>query len=194
MDGTRNSFSHMVKRAKKSAIVSSNHTDLFKALAKSGRACSNSMASRKANGVDTHQIRTKTTSRANTNKGRRKCCTVLQLYTEERGSWPRGLPYLVHKQIQQSTALKSRESWESHSRSTRLLVEALIFNTRGIDFSGCHPTMKVSIWDDHGSNMFWRVEQFASHGTLRNSPSSMSAENHAPRSHTEPSSIFNSSS
>ena len=43
---------------------------------------------------------------------------------------------------------------KSHSRSTRLLVGALIFNKRGMIFPGCRPTVKVSIWADHGSNMF----------------------------------------
>ena len=43
--------------------------DLLKALAKRGRACCNSIASREANGVeDTHQARTKATYRANSRR------------------------------------------------------------------------------------------------------------------------------
>ena len=53
--------------------------DFLKALVKRGRACSNSISSRKADGVNTHQVRTKTTYRASTKKVRRKgvvrCCS-----------------------------------------------------------------------------------------------------------------------
>ena len=39
----------------------------------------------------------------------------------------------------------------------------------------------------------WCVEQFASNGTHRNSPRSMSSENHVLQCHTEPNSIFDNS-
>ena len=56
--------------------------DFLKALTKRGRACSNSIASCKAGGVNIHQVRTKTTIGANSKKGRRYsvvracCCTL----------------------------------------------------------------------------------------------------------------------
>ena len=66
----------------RSAIVSTSRIDLLKASAKSGRACGRSIASRKADGIDTHQVRTKTSYRANPKKRRwnsvvRECsCTL----------------------------------------------------------------------------------------------------------------------
>ena len=57
---------------KRSAIVSTRRIDFLKALAERGRACCKSIASRKADGVNTHQVRTKTTYGANSKKVRRK--------------------------------------------------------------------------------------------------------------------------
>ena len=54
-----------------SAIVPTSRLDFLKALVKRGRACSNSVASCRADGVDTHQFRTKTTYGANSKKVRR---------------------------------------------------------------------------------------------------------------------------
>ena len=60
--------------------------DLLKALAKRGRACSNSLASRKPDAVeDTRQALTKATYRANSQKAEGKAWYVLQLYTEGHG-------------------------------------------------------------------------------------------------------------
>ena len=49
----------------------SSRLDFLEALSKRGRTCSNSIASRKADGVDAHQVRTKATHRANSMKVRR---------------------------------------------------------------------------------------------------------------------------
>ena len=80
MDGTRNSFPKWEReRAKKrSAIVSSSRIDFLKALAKRGRACSNWTASRKADGVVAHQVRTKANSynRRWYSVVRACCCTL----------------------------------------------------------------------------------------------------------------------
>ena len=58
-------------------------SDFLEALYKRGRTCSNSIASRKADGVDAHQVRTKATHRANSKKVRkysvvRSCCGTLK--------------------------------------------------------------------------------------------------------------------
>ena len=50
----------------------SSRLDFLKALPKCGRTCSNSIASRKADGVDAHWVRTKATHGANSKKVRRK--------------------------------------------------------------------------------------------------------------------------
>ena len=71
MEGTRNSFSQTGESKKRSAIVPTSRIDLLKASAKRCRACSNSIASRQADGMDAHQVRTKTTYRANSKKVRR---------------------------------------------------------------------------------------------------------------------------
>ena len=47
--------------------------DFLQALAKRGRACCNSIGSRKADGVNTHQVKTKTTYGANSKKIRLFC-------------------------------------------------------------------------------------------------------------------------
>ena len=52
--------------------MSSNSTDLFKTSAKRGRTSCNSIASRYADGMNTHQVRTKSTDGANLKNGRRK--------------------------------------------------------------------------------------------------------------------------
>ena len=76
-------FSQMGEREKRSAIVSTSRTDLFKTSAKRGRACCNPIASRKADGVNAHQIRAKATYGAKHNKCRWKsvvqaCCSTLK--------------------------------------------------------------------------------------------------------------------
>ena len=50
--------------------MSTSRIDFLEALAKRGRACSNSKASRKADGMNTHQVRTETTNEANPKKRR----------------------------------------------------------------------------------------------------------------------------
>ena len=69
-----------------------------------------------------------------------------------------------------------------------------MFNTRRLNFSGV-PSNDEGVhlgqsWFQH----IWRVEQFASDETPHNSPRSMSAENHVPRCHNEPSIICGNSS
>ena len=70
-------------KIKCSAIVSTSRIDFLKSLAMHGRACCKSIASRKADGMNAHQIRTKATIGTNTKKRRRysvvrSCCGTLK--------------------------------------------------------------------------------------------------------------------
>ena len=56
--GNKKFFSQMGESENRSASVSTSRTDFLKTLAKRGRACCNSIASRQADGMDAHQIRT----------------------------------------------------------------------------------------------------------------------------------------
>ena len=73
----------------------SSRLDFLEALSKRGRTCSNSIASRKADGVDAHQVRTKTTYGANSKKGRRYsvvracCCTLKRMVLSLEGRFVR---------------------------------------------------------------------------------------------------------
>ena len=84
------------KSENRSALVSTSRIDFLKASAKRGRACRNSIASRKADGVNTHQVRTKTTYRANSKKVIRfcvvrACCGTLHVLWEQVGNNKTGL-------------------------------------------------------------------------------------------------------
>ena len=128
--------------------MSTSRLDFLKALVKRGRACCNSIASRKADGVNTHQVRTKTTYRANTKKVRRKsvvraCCCALKNMV---------------------LGLTNRSNKDQHRNRVHLEVTQSLNQTfgRSIEFhhalhefcSRCRPTMNVSIWANHGSNIF----------------------------------------
>ena len=127
--------------------MSTSRMDFLKALTKPGRACRNSIVSRKADGVNTHQIRIKTTYGANTKKGRRfcvarACCCALK-------SMVLGLEVCLIKCTYGSN--KSQHRDRKNLETTQSLNQAF---GRCIDFQRCCPTMKVSIWANHGSNTF----------------------------------------
>ena len=62
MEGARNSFfPDRRQNENRNATVPTSRLDFLKALAKRGRTCSNSIASRKADRVDAHQVRIKAT-------------------------------------------------------------------------------------------------------------------------------------
>ena len=82
----------------------------------------------------------------------------------------------------------------SHSRSPRLLVEALIFITRFTNFSWVQSNDGGV---DVGRLLFqhtWRDGRSAYHGILHKFPRSRFSENHALRCRIEPSSIYDNSS
>ena len=74
MEGAMISFSQGESEIR-SSVVPSSRLDFLKALVKRGPTCGNSMASRKAHGVDAHLVRTKATHGANS-KNVRKFCVV----------------------------------------------------------------------------------------------------------------------
>ena len=167
--------------------------DFLKALVKSGRACRNSITSRKADGVSTHHIRTKTTHGANSKKvGRysvvRSCgCTLKGMVLGLEGC-------LV------GCAHGSNKT--QHRDRINLEVTQSLNQTYGrcIDFLHALDEFFWVLTNDEcvhlGQSWFqhiWRVGQFASLGTLRNSPRSAAAEIHVLQCHTETSSICDSS-
>ena len=116
------------KSENSSAIVSPSRIDFLKALIKRGRACRNSTASRKADGVSTHQIRTKTTYRANSKKVGRN--SVVRAYWCALKSMVLGLEGCLIR-----CKYGDRINLEVTQSLNQALVDALIFSTRWINFS-----------------------------------------------------------
>ena len=78
----------------------------------------------------------------------------------------------------------------SHSRLNQaLLVQAWIFITRCTNFFLVQSNDENNHQDQSLFKHTWRVEEFAFHWTVRNSPRAVSSENHALRCHNEPNSI-----
>ena len=171
---------------KRSAIVPTSRIDFLKSLAKRGRACSNSIASRKADGMNAHQIRTKATNGANSKKcGRysviRACCSTLKSMVLSLEGCLIWCTYRSNK-----TQHRNRVNLDVTQSLNQAVGGIIDFQHALYDFFGV-PSNDEGVhqgrsWFQH----FW-------HGTLRNSPRSMSAENHVPRCHNEPSSICGSS-
>ena len=109
--------------------------DFLKALAKRGQACCISVASRKADGMDANQIGAKSAYRANSKKVKRysverPCSCTLEGIVLGLDDGYVGSTYEANK-----TQHGNRIDLEI-TQPTRLLVQALIFNTRGMIFSG----------------------------------------------------------
>ena len=82
--------------------------------------------------------------------------------------------------------------FKSHSRSTRLLVEALIFNTRWMNFSWVPSNDEGNHQGQSWFQHVWRFEQFAFHGTPHNFLISNATQIHILHYQTEPNSIGDS--
>ena len=142
----------------------------------SGRACSNSIASRKADGVNTHQVRTKTTYRTNSKWVRRysvvrSCSCALKGMVLGLEGCLVGSTHGANE-----TQYGNRVDLEITQSLNQTFGKALIFSTRCMIFSGVQSNDESN---HQGQSLFqhvWRVEQSAFHETLRNSPRSRSSE------------------
>ena len=142
------------KSKERSAIVPTRRIDFFKALSKRGRACCNSVANCQTNGMDASQIRTLSTDGANRKKFRGdgvvwSCCGTL------KGMGSRALRVA-------SSGCTYRPNKTQHRNRVDLDITQSLNQTFGSfdfhhalhNFSGCSPTMKVTIRANHCSNIF----------------------------------------
>ena len=141
--------------------------------------------------MDAYQIRTKSTDGANPKKRRgdsvvRSCSGALK-----------GMVLSIDGSFVGSTHGANETQ---HENRLDLEITQSLNQTLGRSINFHHALHKVS-WvqsndesNHQGQSWFqhiWRVEQSVFHGTLGNSPRSMSSENHALRCHTNPNSICN---
>ena len=155
MEGARNSFSQIGELAKKKRMQLCPRAEWIfsKALTKSGRACCNPIASGRADGVNTHQVRTKTTYGANSKKVRRysavrSCsCTMKGMVLGLEGCLV-SCAYEANK-----TQHRNRINLEVAQSLNQALGRRIDVHHALDDFSGCRLTVNVTIWADHGSNV-----------------------------------------
>ena len=121
--------------------MSSSRTDLFKISAKRGRACCNSIASREAGGMNAHQIRAKATNGA-------WCSTLKSTVLSLEGC----LTWCTNRSNRAQH--RSRLILEVTQSLSQASGRSIDFQHSLYNFSGCSPTMKASIWANHGSNIF----------------------------------------
>ena len=169
LKGAKNSFSQTGDRAKiRNATVPTSSLDFLKALHQRGRACGNS--SRRADGVNTHQIRTKTTHGANSKKVRkysivRNCsCALKGMGISINGRFIRcACGISINGRFIRCACETKKLSTEialilkSHSRSTKLSVESLIFITRWTNFPGVPYNDECSHPGRSWSRRIWRI-------------------------------------
>ena len=143
---------------------------------------------RQTEGTNAHQIATKATNGANPKKRRwdsviRACCSTLKS--------------MVHSLEGCLIWCTSRSNKAQHRNRVNLEVTQSLNQAfgRSIDFQHSLYEFFGVLSNDEGVQLgqswfqhIWRVEQFASHGTHRNSQKSMSARNRVVQCHTEPNS------